>query len=466
MKITLAQLNPTVGDLAGNFSKLRNVLKQEAVLSPELIIFPELFLCGYPPRDLLERKAFLDAVAATVQKIIILSQKFPDTGILFGAPTRTGKNYGKGLYNSAILVWNGKIISQIHKSLLPTYDVFDEARYFDPAGEICTVPFKNEILGISICEDAWNDPEMWYRQIYTFDPITALAEKGATLFINISASPFNTGKDEIRFRLIKNHVARHNRSLVFVNQIGGNDELIFDGSSFILNGNGEIVEKLPAFQTALKTVDLNRAGPLQAYQPLEPISSLYQALVLGLKDYLSKCGFRKVLLGLSGGIDSAVTCALAAAALGPDSVWGVTMPSIYSSTGSVEDSRLLAKNLAIRFDVIPIKSVFDAYITALETQFSGMATDITEENIQARIRGNYLMALSNKYGHLVLSTGNKSETAMGYCTLYGDMSGGLNLINDVPKTLVYRLAEYINRDTEIIPRAIRSEEHTSELQSH
>lgn len=463
MKITLSQLNPTVGDLSGNLSKIFRALEREAHHSSDLAIFPELFLCGYPPRDLLERKAFLQETNAAIEKIKTFSRHFPDTGILFGAPVATGKDFGKGLFNSAILIQNGNIVAQINKSLLPTYDVFDEARYFDPAEEIITVPFKNEILGISVCEDAWNDPEMWYRRIYTIDPISVLARKGATLFINISASPFNVGKDEIRFRLIKNHVIRHHRPFVFVNQVGGNDELIFDGTSFILNGSGEMVEKLPSFQTAVKTVDLKQTEVPKQFRPMDTIASIHQALVLGLKDYVTKCGFSGVLLGLSGGIDSAVTCALAVAALGADSVWGVTMPSIYSSTGSVEDSRQLAQNLGVKFDVIPIKSVFDAYISALEDQFAEASPDSTEENIQARIRGNYLMALSNKFAHLVLSTGNKSETAMGYCTLYGDMSGGLSVINDVPKTMVYRLAEYINRDAEIIPRAILEKAPSAEL---
>jgi len=462
MKITLAQLNPTVGDISGNLVQLTDVLKKEAK-NTDLIIFSELFLCGYPPKDLLERFAFLKELQTAIQSILKISKNYPETGILFGAPTHTGKSYGKGLYNSAILIQNGKILAQVNKTLLPTYDVFDEARYFDSSEEVNLISFKNEKLGISICEDAWNDPEMWYRPIYILDPIAKLAEKGATLLINISASPFNLGKDEVRYRLIKNHVEKHKQPFIFVNQIGGNDELIFDGGSFVINQNCELVEQFPAFKPYCSSIDLNQAKRSLDFKPHESIKSIFDGLVLGLHDYVKKCGFRDVLVGLSGGIDSAVTCVLAVAALGPERVWGVTMPSMYSSSGSVDDSKKLAENLGIKFHVIPIKNVYNSYIKELQPTFNGLEEDITEENIQARIRGNYLMALSNKFGHLVLSTGNKSEIAMGYCTLYGDMSGGLGVISDVPKTMVYQLAQHINREKEIIPQAIITKAPSAEL---
>jgi len=461
MKITLAQLNPTVGDISGNLSQLEALLKNEANNS-DLVIFPELFLCGYPPRDLLERSGFLRELKTAEEKIVAISKQYPKTGILFGIPVATKKQQGKGFYNSALLIQEGNIIFQANKSLLPTYDVFDEYRHFDPAEEIQVIPFKNEILGISICEDAWNDPEMWHRPIYTVDPISELAKKGATIFINISASPFHLGKDSIRYRLIKNHVTRHKKPFVFLNQIGGNDDLIFDGTSLVLDQNGDLVKQFPSFKPHIETIDTERNSS-QTLKPLNQIASLHDALVLGLKDYVTKCGFNSVLVGLSGGIDSAVTCALAVAALEPSRVFGVTMPSEYSSSGSVDDSEKLANNLGIQFKIIPIKNVYQSYLNELNKHFSGKESDITEENIQARIRGNYLMALSNKFGHLVLSTGNKSESAMGYCTLYGDMSGGLSVISDVPKTMVYQLAEYINRERKIIPEPIITKAPSAEL---
>lgn len=461
MRITLAQLNPTVGDISGNLENLETVLKNEAEKS-DLVVFSELFLCGYPPRDLLERAGFLNELKKAEKKIVFISKHYPTTGILFGVPCTSKKNHGKGFYNSALLIQNGKILFQANKSLLPTYDVFDEHRYFDPAEAIKTIPFKNEVLGISICEDAWNDPEMWYRPIYTIDPISSLAEKGASIFINISASPFHLGKDSIRFRLLKNHVKKHKKPFVFLNQVGGNDDLIFDGTSIVLDKNGNIITQFPSFKTHCATIDLGQSTS-STLKTLDPISSLYDALVLGLRDYVTKCNFNSVLVGLSGGIDSAVTCALAVVAVGANRVFGVTMPSEYSSTGSIEDSKKLAENLGIQFKIIPIRKVYQSYLNELNTHFTEKNPDITEENIQARIRGNYLMALSNKFGHLVLSTGNKSESAMGYCTLYGDMSGGLSVISDVPKTMVYQLAKYINREKEIIPMNTLTKAPSAEL---
>ena len=461
MKITLAQLNPTVGDISGNLAQLEAVLKNEAQNS-DLVVFPELFLCGYPPRDLLERTGFIRELKKAEKQIVDISKQYPNAGILFGVPISTANKHGKGFYNSALLIQDGKVIFQANKSLLPTYDVFDEYRHFDPAEEIQVLPFKNEILGISICEDAWNDPEMWFRPIYTINPISILAQKGATIFINISASPFHLGKDTIRYRLIKNYITKHKKPFIFLNQIGGNDDLIFDGTSFALDLNGDLIKQFPSFEPHIETID-TRKSSLQRLKPLDKITSLHDALVLGLKDYVTKCGFNSVLVGLSGGIDSAVTCALAVAALGENRVFGVTMPSDYSSIGSIEDSEKLAKNLGIQFKTIPIKNVYQSYLNELNTHFAGKESDITEENIQARIRGNYLMALSNKFGHLVLSTGNKSESAMGYCTLYGDMSGGLSVISDVPKTMVYQLADYINREKEIIPEATITKAPSAEL---
>lgn len=459
MKVTIAQMNPTVGDIKGNMKKMEDVLSKT---SSDLIIFPELYITGYPPRDLLERREFIKKVQKANHEVTLLSKKYPERGILFGTVLPNKNEYGKGLYNSAVLVYNGKILIEEHKSLLPTYDVFDEARYFDPSSEISTVSFKNEILGISICEDAWNDPDLWLKRNYRIDPIEILVKKGATLLINISASPFTMGKDEIRYRIIRNHALKHKKRFIFVNQVGGNDELIFDGKSMYIDENGNLIDILPSFEEFIKTIDLGLKNPVP-FTPEERISSVYRALVLGLRDYMRKCGFKKAVLGLSGGIDSAVTCCIAVEAMGSENVLGVSMPSEYSSEGSVKDSKKLAENLGIEFKIIPITPIFRSYLSTLKEHFEGRKEDVTEENIQARIRGNILMALSNKFGYLVLSTGNKSELAVGYCTLYGDMSGGLAVISDVPKTMVYELAYYINRESKIIPEEIIKKPPSAEL---
>jgi len=464
MKITLAQLNPIVGDIDGNLSKLVNTLTQCTKDSSDLLVLPELFLVGYPPRDLLERRWFIQKVQGTIEDLKKISNNYPQTGILFGAPLSTGKNTGKGLYNSAILIHQGRILSTHHKSLLPNYDVFDETRYFDPTSEINIVSFKGEKLGISICEDAWNDPQLWPRgRFYTFDPIEVLAKKGVSLFIIISASPFEIGKEEIRYNLIRNQAQRHKAPFVFVNQIGGNDELIFDGRSLCMDRNGEPVSIFPSFKEHVQTIDSNLSGTPGLYVPQDKIESVYEALILGIRDYMRKCGFAKAVIGLSGGIDSAMVCCLVQEAIGGNNVLGISMPSPYSSKGSIEDSRRLAEKIGIQFKVIPISEIYDSYLETLKEHFQGKEFDITEENVQARIRGNILMAFSNKFGYLVLSTGNKSELAVGYCTLYGDMSGGLSVLSDVPKTMVYELAEYINRKSEVIPKQIIEKPPSAEL---
>jgi NAD+ synthase (glutamine-hydrolysing) len=463
MNIGMAQLNPTVGDVDGNVAKAAQALRKCARDAPDLVVFPELFLVGYPPRDLLERRWFIEKTQGTVQKLQEISKKHSETGILMGMPLPTGKNMGKGLYNSALLIHRGQIIFHQHKSLLPTYDVFDETRYFDPAPEIQTVPFKGEVLGISICEDAWNDPDFWPRRSYPLNPIEVLAENKATILVNISASPFQVGKEVIRHRLLRNHARKHELPVIFVNQVGANDELIFDGRSLFVDPAGETVEAFPSFAEHLQVVNTNAAGAPHLYVPQDPVESVYQALVLGIQDYTRKCGFSKVILGLSGGIDSALTCCLARDALGGDNVLGLSMPSPYSSEGSIEDARKLVENLGIQFQVIPISEIYATYLESLKGYFNGKKFDVTEENIQARIRGNLLMALSNKFGYLVLSPGNKSEVAVGYCTLYGDMSGGLSVLSDVPKTMVYQLARYANREGEVIPKQIMEKPPSAEL---
>jgi NAD+ synthase (glutamine-hydrolysing) len=462
MKVTLAQLNPVVGDVAGNLNKALDTLKAVGSAT-DLLVFSELFLVGYPPRDLLENPSLIEKVQAAVQELAAASQSYPETGLLLGAPWPTGAETGKGLNNAALLIQGGRLAFTQPKSLLPTYDVFDESRHFDPAEEVDVVAFKGETLGISICEDAWYDPELWFRKLYPFDPIKVLAQKGATVLVNISGSPFQVGKEEVRCRLLQGHARRYRRPLVYVNQVGGNDELIFDGRSLVLDAAGEPVAVLPAFEEQVRTVDLAAPGTPGLFVPQEPIASVHGALVLGLRDYLHKCGFSRAVVGLSGGVDSAVTCVLACQALGPDNVLGVLMPSPYTSRGSMEDSVKLAGNLGIAHQVIPITPIYQAYREALRQPLELDDIDVTLENIQARIRGNILMALSNKFGYLVLSTGNKSELAVGYCTLYGDMSGGLSVLADVPKTMVYELARYLNRDGEVIPRAILTKAPSAEL---
>jgi NAD+ synthase (glutamine-hydrolysing) len=464
MKVTMAQLDPIVGDIDGNKSKIIKTISQVGEGGSDLVIFPELFLSGYPPKDLLERPWFIEKSQRAVQELRQVSERYPNIGLLFGAPRPTGREVGKPLHNSALLIQQGRILIEQPKSLLPTYDVFDERRYFDPATEMKTLAFKGETLGISICEDAWNDPELWPQgRLYAFDPIEALAKKGATLFINISASPFYVGKEEIRFRLIRNHARKHGRLFVFVNQIGGNDELIFDGRSFSLDRSGEPIVVCPSFKEHIQTIETTASGTPGLYSPQDKIESIYEALVLGVRDYMRKCHFTRAVIGLSGGIDSAICCCLARDAVGPENVLAVTMPSLYSSRGSVEDSKRLAANLGTQLKVISITPTYLAYLETLKKHFAGRAEDATEENIQARIRGNILMAFSNKFGYLVLSTGNKSELAVGYCTLYGDMSGGLAVISDVPKTMIYDLADFINRKSETIPRTIIEKQPTAEL---
>ena len=462
MRITIAQLNPTVGDIKGNIKKARQAITISKTKNPDLIVFPELYLTGYPPRDLLDSKWFLEQVNQAEKKLIQISRKNPGMGILIGTVLPANNKKGKKLHNAAVLFYKGKIISKTYKTLLPSYDVFDETRYFQHGKEIKPVKFKGNKIGITICEDAWNIHTPLLKERYHIDPVKLLAAKGIDLLINISASPFHIGKESLRRKLFTNHAKKYKIPVVFVNQIGGNDELVFDGRSMFFDKRGNLNTILPSFEEKIKTVDTASNESIN-YTPQENFESLYNALVLGLKDYTHKCGFKKVILGLSGGIDSAVTCCIAKDALGKENVIGITMPSRYSSMGSIEDSKKLSKTLGIKFETIPIKNLFSTYLRSLKKQFAGRKSNIAEENIQARIRGNILMALSNKFGYMVLSTGNKSEAAVGYCTLYGDMSGGLSVLSDVPKTLVYKLADYINKDKIIIPEKTITKVPSAEL---
>ena len=474
MRVALAQLNPVVGDVAGNLALLQRTLEQVAAERPDLVVFPELFLTGYPPLDLLERSWFVDRAEQALVRVGEISRSCPDAGILVGAPTRARDRTGKPLHNSAVLFVAGREVIRRHKMLLPVYDVFDESRYFGPGTETGLAKLGSETLGISVCEDAWNgtglgtqselsDNSVVSRARYGRNPVAELAKAGATILVTISASPFWAGKEELRYRLISGHAARHGLPYAFVNQVGANDELVFDGRSMVFDAHGEPILVMQPFAEQVAVVDTGGAGSKGGFVPQERVESVYRALVLGVRDYARKCGFRQAVLGLSGGIDSAVACCLAVEALGPDNVLGVTMPSEYSSAGSVEDSRRLAQNLGIRLAEIPISDLHQGYLGALADQFRGRPADEAEENIQARIRGNLLMALSNKFGYLVVATGNKSELAVGYCTLYGDMSGGLAVLADVPKTMVYELARHTNRTRELIPVATIEKPPSAEL---
>lgn len=463
MKVAIAQLNPVVGDFDGNFARLRAVLEQTRATAPDLVVLPELFLCGYPPRDLLTRRWFVERGEQALNAAVELTGDYPATAVLFGAVATSRQACGRGLYNVAVMAFQGRELLRQPKSLLPTYDVFDEARYFDPASESRPVEFRGERIGVTICEDAWNPADTDKKQSYCRDPVTELAAAGATLLVNLAASPFTVSKEDMRYRLFATHARRRGVPFVFVNQIGGNDDLVFDGFSMAFDRTGRCQHVSPAFEEDIAVVDTESVGRIGEPVCQDRIALVHDALVLGVRDYVGKCGFSNVVIGLSGGIDSAVTACIAVAALGSDAVLGVTMPSEFSSAGSVEDSRCLAQRLGIRFLTIPIQHVVTAYRQALEPEFAGLAPDTTEENIQARIRGNILMALANKAGRMVLSTGNKSELAVGYCTLYGDMSGGLAVLGDVPKTMVYQLASYINRHREVIPAATISKPPSAEL---
>ncbi len=459
MKIALAQFNPTVGDFTGNSARIVQLAQQAERRGAQLAVFSELCLCGYLPQDLLERPAFLDR---NQTELACLAKKVP-LPVIVGYAGRAHDSTGKPVANAAALVGDGRILFEQHKMLLPTYDVFDESRYFQPAKCQDVFPFSGEQLGITICEDVWNDKNFWAKQLYERDPVTELVGKGSTVLVNISASPYTIDKRNLRLEMLQSLARTHRRPVVYVNQVGGNDSLVFDGSSLALNADGRVAAQARLFEEDLVIFD-SAGGTGDVHpQPEDELEVIYLALVCGTRDYVRKCGFEKAVVGLSGGIDSAVVASIAAAALGPENVIGVGMPGPYSSEGSLRDARQVAANLGIRFLVLPINDVFRAYRAVLQPAFEGRPEDVTEENLQARVRGNLLMALSNKFGSLVLSTGNKSEMAVGYCTLYGDMAGGLAVISDVPKTMVYEIAKLMNREREVIPAATLSKPPSAEL---
>lgn len=461
MKIALAQINPTVGDFTGNLEKILAASRRAAVLGARLTVFSELVVCGYPPADFLEKPSFLARCRSAVDKLAAATRDLP-TAVLVGVALPAGADTGKPAVNAAVLMDRGSILLEQHKRLLPFYDVFDEQRYFAPSKPQQVVELDGIRLAITICEDAWNDKNFWPRRLYKVDPLEDLMRQNPAVHINLSSSPFWHGKRAVRREMLSAIAQRDGIPVLICNQVGGNDSLIFDGSSLALNTSGELIAQAASFQEDLVLVDPFNAPVLPAPDDNDDQAS-YQALVLGTRDYVRKCGFRKILVGLSGGIDSALVAAVAKDALGAENVIAIGMPSPYSSAGSIDDSRHLAANLGIRYDVIGISDLFSEYTRALQPLFVGTKPDTTEENIQSRIRGCLLMALSNKYSALVLTTGNKSEMAVGYCTLYGDMVGALAVIGDLVKTRVYAVCQWLNRDQEVIPWAILHKPPSAEL---
>jgi NAD+ synthase (glutamine-hydrolysing) len=465
VKIALGQINPTVGDFSGNAAKMIDYARRAQAAGAGLILFPELSVCGYPPRDLVERPSFVARNRETAEHIAAQTQGI---AVICGLVTPAHSDTGKSVMNSAALLQDGKIAFVQSKMLLPTYDVFDEMRNFAPARSQDLFSFCGNQMALTICEDAWNDKLFWPKRLYTVDPIEALVRAGGNFVLNISSSPFWIGKRELRRDMLAALARHHKVPVALVNQVGGNDSLVFDGSSIVLNAQGNVIaqgrsfeEDLIYFDSKTLTSDLHEKDLHQQLEGEE--ASVYAALVLGTRDYMRKCGFQKAIIGLSGGIDSALTAVIAADAVGPENVIGVGMPGRYSSPGSIDDARALANNLGIRFELLSINSAVDAYRQTLQPVFAGRKEDATEENIQSRARGTLLMALSNKFGAIVLSTGNKSELGVGYCTLYGDMVGGLAVISDVPKTLVYRLSHYVNSRRPVIPRTTLEKPPSAEL---
>ncbi len=458
MRIALVQMNATIGDFEGNTSKIIDFIHQARSRKCDLVVFPELAITGYPPQDLLLKTAFVNEAQHALQQIV------PHTTGLAAVIGFVEFNPGEGrpLFNSAAFIADGKIMARIHKILLPTYDVFDEDRYFEPGQPGQVITYKGIRLGISICEDAWNDKDYWQRRRYRQDPIACLNEAGVDLMINIAASPYHRGKIALRSDMIRALAVKYRKPFIMVNTVGANDELIFDGSSRVFDARGRTLYAAPSFEEALDIIDFNDEPEPITRLDAETIENLYRALLLGIRDYVRKCDFKDVIIGISGGIDSAVTATLACDALGPEHVTGVFMPSRYTSRESYEDARQLASNLGIHWYEVSIDEIFEAYLGPLRKVY-GQPQGVTEENVQARIRGNILMALSNQWGALVLSTGNKSELALGYCTLYGDMTGGLAVLGDVPKTMVYELAHFINQSQERIPHRILVKPPSAEL---
>jgi NAD+ synthetase len=466
VKIALAQINPTVGDFSGNVEKIVEASRRAAVAGARLTVFSELVICGYPPADFLEKPSFLARCREAVDELAAATSNLP-TAVLAGVALAAEGGSGKPAVNAAVLMDGGRLLLEQHKRLLPFYDVFDEQRYFVAASKPQQVVELDGVrLAVTICEDAWNDKGFWQRRLYKVDPLEELMREHPAVHINLSSSPFWHGKRATRRDMLAAIARRDGIPVLICNQVGGNDSLIFDGSSFALNARGEVIAQAASFAEDLVVADLLNANAEEPVIPAtdeDDTAAAYEALVLGTRDYVRKCGFSKVLVGLSGGIDSALVAAIAKDALGAENVLAIGMPSPYSSQGSIDDSRTLAANLGIRYEVIGIEGLFEEYTQALEPLFAGLKPDTTEENIQSRVRGGLLMALSNKFGALVLTTGNKSEMAVGYCTLYGDMVGALAVIGDLVKTRVYAVCHWLNRNGEVIPSAILEKPPSAEL---
>ena len=461
MRIALAQVNPVVGDLTGNAAKVADFARRAAAGGARLAVFPELVLNGYPPRDLVEKPSFLARTQEALDQLARDTADLP-LAIICGFVGRCDAQSGKTATNSAAVLEGGRVVFRQDKMLLPTYDVFDETRYFRPAEKQAVVEIGGVPIALTICEDAWNDKQFWERPLYRRDPVDELAHAGARVVISINGSPYHQGKRALRREIFAAMSCRLGLPVVYVNQVGGNDELVFDGSSFAMNAAGEVVASAVSFAEDLIFTDL-AGGDRRENFPGE-CEAVYEALVLGTRDYLHKCGFSQVLIGLSGGIDSSITAAIAVDAVGRENVTGIAMPGPYSSEHSVTDARALAANLGIRFEVAPISGAYDKVIEALRPLGIGDRLSIAEENIQSRLRGLTLMTLSNKWGAMVLTTGNKSELAVGYCTLYGDMCGGLAVISDVPKTLVYEISRVANRrHAHAIPESVFTKPPSAEL---
>jgi NAD+ synthetase len=464
LKIGLLQLNSTVGDFAANRKKLLDGCEKAVALGAEFILAPELFLCGYPPRDLLQRADF---IAANLAALAETAKSVGAVPLCVGFVDKNPDRPGRALRNAAAVLQYGKIIWRTNKCLLPTYDVFDEDRYFEPAKTIAPFEFNGRKLGVTICEDIWNDEDFWPERLYRRDPVKELIAQGAEIILNLSASPWHDGKERMRLEMLRRAARDEKIPLAQVNAIGANDELIFDGHSVALDARGEVIALGKGFAEEILVADLRREvqSPKSKVQSDFPPreAQIFSALSLGIRDYVRKCNFKSVIVGLSGGIDSALVAVLAADALGADKVLGVSMPARYSSEGSLSDAAALAKNLGIRYEVLPIEPVFKSVEKQLEKVFAGTKPNEAEENVQSRLRGVTLMALSNKFGALVLTTGNKSEMAVGYCTLYGDMCGALAPLADVFKTDIYQIARWVNRDREIIPAASISKPPSAEL---
>ncbi|MBI2191906.1 MAG: NAD+ synthase [Planctomycetes bacterium] len=459
MRLCLAQLNATVGDIDGNAQRVLGAYRKGVDLGADLVVCPEMALLGYPPKDLLDRRELVQYLEEALAR---LARETGPVGLIAGTVRPNPSPLGRRLLNVAVLLAGGQVQGTWPKTLLPSYDVFDEERYFDTASECRPGRFLGSRIGITVCEDIWNEPTAGLPHPYRRDPVAEVASHGMDFLVNISASPFHAGKLDTRIRLLSRVAQRFHVPVIYVNQVGANDELVFDGRSVVVNRAGEVVALGAAFREDHVWIDLEQAAPIPVPSPSE-VEEVIEALCLGVRDYMAKCGFRKAVIGLSGGVDSSVVACLASRALGPENVWGVSMPSRFNLSASLEDARTLSKSLGIRFDVLPIEGIFEQFLKTLEPLFHGTTPGVAEENTQARIRGNLLMGLSNKFGHLLLTTGNKSELAAGYCTLYGDMCGGLAVISDVPKGMIYEMADWFNRGHLVIPRRVIERPPSAEL---